>query len=275
MGTSWQDIRFGLRMLAKSPAFTAVAVLSLALGIGANTAIFSLVDAVLIRTLGFKEADRLAIVWEDASEIGFPRNTPAPANYADWKSQNHTFEDLAAFDGTTFSLTGTGEPEKIEAHSVTSDFFPMLGVKPLLGRFFLPEEDRPDGPKVVILSYGLWQRRFGGDPAFIGREIVLNDHNTTVIGVMPAGFQFMEKEIGLWVPKAFSPEELASRTSHYLTVVGRLKPGASLKEANADIKTITARIAHDHPDQAGDLRANVFSMRDELTGKVRPALILM
>ena len=271
----WKDVRFGLRMLGKTPGFTAVAVLSLALGIGANTAIFSLVDAVLIRPLNFKEPGRLAIVWEDSSEIGFPRNTPAPANYADWKSQNHTFEDLCALDWTTFSLTGIGEPEKVESHEVTTDFFPMLGVNPLLGRFFITEEGQPDHNHVAILSYGLWQRRFGGDPALIGRDILLNDHKTTVVGVMPAGFQFLEKEIGLWVPKAFPPDEIIDRGSHYLTVVGRLKQGVSITEANTDIKTISQGIARDHPDKAKDLRANVFSMRDELTGKVRPALMLM
>jgi predicted permease len=271
----WQDLRFGLRMLAKTPGFTAVAVLSLALGIGANTAIFSLVDAVLIRPLNFKEPDRLAMVWEDASEDGFPRNTPAPANYVDWKSQNHTFEDIAALDTGTFSLTGDGEPEKIDAQEVTADFFPMLGVKPLLGRFFLPEEDRPGGNKVAILSYGLWQRRFGGDVSLLGKDIVLNDQKTTVVGIMPAGFQFLARYIGLWVPKAFTPHDLATRGAHYLVVIGRLKPGISVAAANIDIKTITEGIARDHPDQAKDLRANVFSMRDQLTGEVRPALMMM
>src|SRR5215471_2326130 len=163
MTNLWQDVRFGLRMLLKSPGFTAVAILSLALGIGANTAIFSLVDAVLLRPLNFDDPDRLAMIWEDATEIGFPRNTPAPANYADWKAQTQTFEDIAAMSGQGFNLT-------VEGEQVTANLLPMLGIEPLHGRLFLEEEDRPGANKVAVLSYGLWQRRFGGDPGLVGRE---------------------------------------------------------------------------------------------------------
>jgi hypothetical protein len=154
METLWQDVRFGLRMLAKSPGVVAVAVLSLALGIGANTAIFSLVDAVLLRPLPFAEPERLVMVWEDASWVGFPRNTPAPANYADWKAQNQSFEDMAALTWQSYNLTGDGGPERLEAHGVTANFFSLLGVKPALGRVFLPEEDQPEAGKVALVSYG-------------------------------------------------------------------------------------------------------------------------
>jgi putative ABC transport system permease protein len=276
-----QDLKFGARMLSKNLGFTAVAVLSLALGIGANTAIFSLVDAVLLRPLNFKDPDRLCIIWEDASRIGFPRNTPAPANYADWKSQNQTFETIAAMSWASFSLTGDGMPEKIQANLVTWDLLPMLGVKPLYGRFFLPEEDQPGRNDVAIISYGLWQRRYGGDPGLVGRDILLDDRKTTVIGIMPMGFEFLDKVdyasfgIDLWKPRAFTPEQLNNRGGHYLAVAGRLKQGVSLKEAQADIETITQRIAQDHPDHARDLRANVFSIREELAGGVRPALLVL
>ena len=277
----WQDVKLGLRMLLKSPGFTTVAVLSLALGIGANTAIFSLIDAVLLRPLNFKDPDRLAVIWEDASEIGFARNTPAPANYADWKSQNHTFETIAAMDGNTFSLTGDGPPEKVEANEVTADLLPMLGIEPLHGRLFAPEEDRPGASPVAIISYGLWQRRFGGDPGLVGRDILLDGRSTTVIGIMPSAFQLLGNgvEIGrgidVWTPIAFTAQRLNMRGSHYLTVIGRLKPGVALLQAQSDIQTITRHIAEDHPDHAAGLRANVFSMRNELTGEVRPVLLVL
>src|SRR4030095_10229585 len=150
MESVWQDLRFGLRVLAKSPGLTAVAVLSLALGIGANAAIFSLVEAVLLRPLPFRDPERLVMVWEDASDVGFPRNTPAPANYADWKAQNQAFEGMAAIRYRSYNLTGDGEPEKVDAQAVTADFFPLLGLSPALGRNFLPEEDQPGAGKVVI-----------------------------------------------------------------------------------------------------------------------------
>jgi putative ABC transport system permease protein len=247
METFWQDLRFGFRQLIGKPGFAAIATLSLALGIGANTAIFSLVDAVLLRPLPFHDPDRLVMVWEDAAKIGFPRNTPAPANYADWKAQNRVFEDMAAINWRSFNLTDEGEPEKVEAQAVTANFFPLLGVKPELGRVFTGEEDQPGRNNVAVISYGLWQRRFGGDPALMGKEILLDGQKHTVIGVAPAGFQFLSKEVGLWVPAAFSPQELANRGGHYLTVVARMKPGVTLREAHADVAAITQRINRDHP----------------------------
>ena len=155
METLWQDLRYGLRGLRRRPGFAAAAVRSLALGIGANTAVFSLVQAVLLRPLPFHEPERLVMVWEEASFAGFPRNTPAPANYADWKAQNQVFDGMAALSWADFNLTGDGEPEKVSAHAVTADFFPLLGVNPALGRTFRPEEDRPEGARVVMLSHGL------------------------------------------------------------------------------------------------------------------------
>jgi putative ABC transport system permease protein len=271
-----KDIRYGVRTLLKRPGFTFIAVLTLALGIGANTAIFSVVNAVLLRTLPFREPDRLVMVWEDASFAGFPRNTPAPANYADWKAQNQVFEEMTAFDERSFNLTGDGEPEKIEAYGVTANFFGLLGITPVLGRVILPEEDKPEANKVVMLSYSLWQQRYGGERSVVGRELLLNGEKYTVVGVLPAGFQFMESRIGLWVPIAFTSETIAQRGSHYLTVVARMKSGVTLAQANADIQTIQQRIAHDHPDQAGRLGAYVMPLRDQLTGDMRrPLLVLL
>jgi len=223
MQTFWQDLRYGARMLVKKPGFTLIAVLTLALGIGANTAIFSVVNAVLLRPLPFQDPEKLVIVWEDATFAGFPRNTPAPANYVDWKTQNQSFADMAASAETSFNLTGDGEPERVQAFSVNANFFPLFGVQPLLGRGFLPEEDRPGGNKVAVLSYSLWQSRYGGDRNIVNRDIQLNGEKHTVVGVMPSSFQFLDKEVRLWVPLALDQEELANRGGHYLQVVARLK----------------------------------------------------
>ena len=163
MESLFKDIRYGIRSLLKRPGFSAIAIATLALGIGANTAIFSVVNAVLLRSLPFADPDRLVMIWEDASFAGFPRNTPAPANYVDVKNQNQVFEDVAAMDRRSFNLTGDGEPEKVEANGVTANFFPLLGVKPALGRTFSTEEDQPGATRVVVMNYNLWQQRYGGD----------------------------------------------------------------------------------------------------------------
>jgi len=275
METFWQDLRFGLRLLLKRPGFTLVAVSSLALGIGANTAIFSLVDAVLLKPLPFHEPDQLVVVWEDASRIGFPRNTPAPANYADWKAQNQVFEDMAAIAPRSFNLTRDGEPERIQGQAVTANFFRLLGVVPYRGRTFLHEEDQPGGNKVALVSHGLWQRRFGGDPRLVGADILLDGQKNTVVGILPPGFQFLGRETGLWVPIAFSKEALANRGGHYLTVLARMKPGVTLPQAHADVAAISQRISRDFPTEAFGLGSVVIPLREQLAGEVRPALLVL
>ena len=270
------DIRYGLRMLRRSPGFTFVAVLSLALGIGANTAIFSLVNAVLLRPLPFPVPDRLVMVWEDATFAGFPRNTPAPANYVDWKRQNQVFEGMAALSWNQFTLLQDGEPEKVTAYSVTADFFPLLGVEPALGRNFVPEEDAEGANKVVILSHRTWHQRFGGQQSILGSEILLNDEKHTVVGVMPSGFQFLERYIACWVPMRLSAEESANRGAHYLTVIARMKSGLSLDQANADLQTIQEGIARDYPNQAQNLGAFAISLREQMAGDLnRPLIVLL
>src|SRR5256885_1917562 len=235
METLLKDIRYGVRGLVKRPGFTVVALVTLALGIGANTAIFSVVNAVLLRPLPFKDPEQLAIIWEDATFAGFPRNTPAPANYVDWKTQNQSFVDMAATAERSFNLTGDGEPERVTAHAVTANFFPLFGVQPLLGRGLLPEEDQPGTNKVVVLSYSLWQSRYGGDRQIINRDILLNGQKHQVVGVMPANFQFLDSEVRLWVPIALDQEELTNRGGHYLNVVGRVEPNVPLSQAQADM----------------------------------------
>ncbi|HEX8161826.1 MAG TPA: ABC transporter permease [Pyrinomonadaceae bacterium] len=276
MGTLIQDVRYGLRGLRHNFAFTAVAVCSLALGIGANTAIFSLVNAVLLKPPPFREPERLMMVWEDQPGIGVRGDQVQPAVYVDWKAQNRSFEDMAALTWQTFNITGDGEPEKVPSYGVTANFFPMLGAQPALGRNFLAEEDAPGGAKVVIISHGLWQRRYGGDEKIVGREILLNGEKRTVVGVMPAGFQFMQSYIGLWVPAALSAEELARRNENSLTVLARLKPGVTREQAQADVGAITERLARDYPNDVAGIEASVVPIGEQLSGPARrPLLVLL
>jgi len=277
MNNLWKDIRYGFRMLASKPAFSIVAIITLALGIGANTAIFSVVNAVLLRQLPYEEPDRLVMVWEDATFAGFPRNDPAPANFIDWNNQNKVFEDMAALSWVNLSLTGDGEPLQTWGYSVTTNLFSLLGVQPAIGRSFLPEEAEPGAGKVVVLSNRLWKTRFGGEREIIGREILLNDEKYTVVGVMPAGFEFMQGYIHLWVPLVNDQEMWSNRGSHYLSVVARMKQGVRLEQAQADIESITQGIARAYPDESfdGRLGSLVLPLRDQLAGESRTQLIVL
>ncbi|HYV82220.1 MAG TPA: ABC transporter permease [Pyrinomonadaceae bacterium] len=277
METLIKDIRYGVRGLLKRPAFTVIALITLALGIGANTAIFSVVNAVLLRPLPYQKPEELVIVWEDATFAGFPHNTPAPANYVDWKAQNQSFADMAASNETSFNLTGDGEPERVSAYAVSANFFPLLGVQPLLGRSFTPEEDRPGGAKAVVLSYGLWQSRYGGDRNILNREILLDGEKHAVAGVMPASFQFFAKDVRVWVPMALTQEDWANRGGHYLVVVARLKPGVSVTQAQADMNAVMRRISTDHPEETmeGKMGVVVMPVRDEFVGDARGSLIVL
>jgi putative ABC transport system permease protein len=277
METLIKDLRYGIRGLLKRPGFTVVAVLTLALGIGANTAIFSVVNAVLLKPLQFQDPERLVIIWEDATFAGFPRNTPAPANYVDWKTQTQSFADMAATAEETFNLTGDGDPERVAAYSVTANFFPLLGVSPALGRAFTADDDRPGAHKVTLLSHGLWQSRYGSDPQILNRDIQLNGEKYTVVGVMPAGFQFFESDVRLWAPIAFTAEQLANRGGHYLKVIARMKPGVTLDQAQADLAAVMARVAKDHPGPTmeGKLGAFAVPLREELAGDVRGSLVVL
>ena len=271
-----QDIRYSLRGLLRQPAFTVVAVMSLALGIGANTAIFSLVNAVLLKPLAFAEPDRLAVIWEADPTREVTQDNVAVGNYVDWKAQNNVFEEMAASGFRSFNITGDGEPEKVIASGATQNFFPLLGVAPALGRNFLPDEDKAGGSKVVILSYGLWQRRYGGDKQILNKDIILNGEKHTVVGVMPANFRFLTNLIGLWVPASFAPEELTQRDGQNLTVLGRLKPGATFEQAQADLGAITQRITKDNPNvMSPGTTANVVPLSEQVSGQSRQPLIML
>ena len=264
-------------MLWKNPAFSAIVIIVIALGIGANTAIFSLVDAVLLRPLPFADPDRLLVIWEDASFMGFPRGTPAPANFVDWKKENRVFSDMAALTDRGLNLTGDGNPEKLNGYATSWNVFTILGVKPMLGRTFVPEEDHPGGQKVVLIGHGLWLRRFGGDAALVGRDIRLNDEKYRVIGVMPPGFHiaFEGKDSEVWVPLAFREQQWAQRGNHFLYVIARLNPGVSLQEARADMNVIMQRLAREYPDNNSDMGARVETLKEQSVGEVRRGLLVL
>ena len=268
------DLWHSFRQVLKNPGFFMVAVAALALGIGANTAIFSAVEAILLRPLPYFQPDRLVIVWEDSSSIGFPDNTPAPANFVDWKAQNAVFSDMAARQGSSMSLTGDGAPEQLFGQRVTPNFFDVLGVQPVVGRVFTPEEDKAK-EQVVLLSYGLWQRRFGGDTSIVGRSILLNNTKTRVLGVLPKGFFFREKNVDYWTPLYFTPERWAQRGNHFLNVVARMKPGVTVKQAQTEMNGIAARLQQQYPETNAKVGATVVPMQEDFAGDTKDGLLVL
>jgi len=272
----WQDLRCGARMLLKNPGFTLIAVVTLSLGIGAHTAIFSLVNAVLLRSLPFPQPERIMTIWEEAPADGIAKQGLAPGNYSDLKAQQTVFEQMAALSGSEMNLTGAGEPERLEGFAVLDkEAFDILGVKPALGRLFLPGEYARGENKVLLISHGFWQQRFGAAADVLGKELVLNEDKFVVVGVLPAGFQFLNPNASFWAPAGFSPPMLAYRGAHSLRVFARLKPGVTQSQAQAEIKSRMQQIAHAHPAEAGRLSAFVQPLHEHLTGEAqRPALAL-
>ena len=264
-----QDFSYAIRQLLKSPTFTLVAVLAIALGIGANTAIFSVVNAVLFRPLPYQDPDRLVTILENDDR------PVAPANVADWRTQNHVFEDIGSAESWTANLSNSGQAESVEALRVSPNLFPMLGVQPLHGRFFAADEDKTGNEHVVILSHGLWQRRFGSNPDIVGRPITLQGQPFTVVGIMPAGFQFAPfwvTKAELWVPLALGPRA-ASREGQSLRAFARLKPGVSLEQARSEMATITARLEQQFPGTNRNITVQL--LKDKVVGDVRPALLVL
>jgi len=274
METLTQDIRYAVRMLLKKPAFTAIVVLALAIGIGANTAIFSVVNAILLRPLPYKNPEQISMVWVDNKRLGMDQDWHSYVNYMDYKQQSQTFEDMAAFNNRSFNLTGEGEPVRVTGVWATASLFSVMGVDPALGRTFTVEEEEPGKDLVVVLSHGLWQRRFGADPNILGQPINLNGVNRTILGVMPAGFAFPEKETEIWVPLALSPQLRQARNSFFLKAVGRMKPGVTIEQARADMGTIANNLVEQYPSMAG-YGVNIVPLHEQVTGKVRPALVVL
>jgi putative ABC transport system permease protein len=273
--TLWQDLRYGVRVLIKKPGFTVVAVITLALGIGANTVIFSVVNAVLLRPLAYEDPDRLVMVFENNWQKGWARFAVAPGNFAEWREQNQVFEQMAAFTGSSFTLVGEGDPQQLQGTRVSANLFALLGAKPALGRDFLPEEDQPGRERVVVVSHRLWQRGFGADPGLVGKPLTLNGHSYTVVGVMPAGFLFPNPRTELWVPVAFSAADLDNRGGHSYAAIARLKPGATLEQAQTEIDAIAARLEEQFPQTNAAWGARVTLLVEEIVGNVRPTLLVL
>jgi putative ABC transport system permease protein len=235
--TLWQDLRYGARMLMKSPGFTLVAMITLALGIGANTTIFSVANAVWLRPLPYPEADRLALVTHRNTKQGGNFEL-SPAGYFDLRQQSKSFGQLAAYVSRDFNLTGAGEPERLRGQLVSAALFPLLKVSPLSGRVFTEADDRADASRIALLSHELWGRRFGAEVGIIGQAIRLDDQSYTVVGVMPPGFNFPNKETELWTPIAFNVEAANASNSFYLSVIARLNPGATFEQAQSELDVI-------------------------------------
>jgi len=273
MNTLWQDVRYALRGMAQRPGFTAVILATLALGIGANAAIFSVVDGVLLRALPYAEADRVVSLQHES-----PYGSTSEPEFMDYRRELTAFQHLAAYSTVSVNLTGTELPERVRLARVSDGFFPSVGVGPRIGRVFAPDEERPHGPRVIVLSYGLWQRRFAGDTGIVGRSILLNATALTVIGVMPPAFDFPSASVSAWSPLRLDTDSLWTRNNHYLDVIGRLKPGATLAEAAAQARTLDARMSRDFTDTyfpGKPLTSKLLPIRDVVLGSTRPYLLAL
>ena len=267
MGTRLQDLKYGLRMMAKNPGFTAVAVITLALGIGANTAIFSVVNGVLLRPLPFRDPVHLMML-DEKWLTRFPHFEASAKDFLSWQEQSSPFSQLAAFVGMAFNLTGDDRPERISGARVSANLPSLLGVEPILGRSFTPDEDKDGNDRVVLLGYSLWQRRFGGDPRVIGTAVRLNSISFTIIGITPPSFRFPQ-EAEIWKPMGFTQKEL-KEGGHFIWAVGRLKPGVTREQAQAEMDLIMPRVRHPQV-----WSVNVFPVLDYYVGEVRTALFVL
>lgn len=269
-----EDLRFALRSFRKKPGFAFVAVLTLALGIGANTAILGVVNGVLLSPLPFRDPEKLAMIREDNPARGFVGFTASPPNFLDWRSQNRSFEDLAAFDRASEPLTGNGEPEQVRYAETTSSFFSVLGVRPAIGRTYSSGEALGKS-RVAVLSDGLWRRRFGARSDVAGSTLRLGGEPYTIIGVMPPGFEYPPPAHELWVPLDFGPDVATQRGAHYVSVIGRLRPRVSLDAATVEMKGIAARLEKAYPESNAGYTVSLKILKDQIVGKVRPALLVL
>ncbi len=281
MQTLWQDIRYGLRMLGKNPGFTAVVVLTLALGIGANTALFSIVNGVLLNPLPFAEPDRLVSMYTRTPE--FTRASVSYLNFLDWRRDNHSFSAIAAFRGENYNLSGIGDAQRLSANMVSAEFFPILGVKPSVGRFFTEQEDQVGAAPVAVISDGLWKRKFASSPDAVGKSLNLNGTLYTLVGVLPAHFQFISGNgnfhddaevftpIGQWNDPLFRDRH----TGMGMDVVGRLKPGVTLQQATLDMQAVAAHLAEAYPDIDKNSGINVLALKEDVVGDIRPFLLVL
>jgi putative ABC transport system permease protein len=275
LDTIWQDIRYSLRILLKNPGFTGIVVIALAIGIGANSAIFSVVNSVLLRPLRYDDPSRLVMVWMDNTRMHVEQDIHSYPNYVDYRDRNESFDDLAAYYGISVNFVGSGEPERVIGTRASANLFGILGVSPYTGRSFLPEEDEPGKDKVVVIGYDLWQRRFGGDTSVIGQAVTMSDVPRTIVGVMPPGFRFPSKDAEFWVPLAPEQEEKEARGAFGYWVIGRLKPGVTLEHARVDMSAIAASLVQQYPQIMEGFGVNLVPLHEQVVGKVRPMLLIL
>lgn len=274
-----QDIRFAFRLLLKRPSFTLIVVLTLALGIGANTTIFSAIDAVLLNPLPYKDPDRLMVVWETNKQLGpemWDRNEVTIGNFVDWRSRNQVFDQLGSLFYTDMHLTGIGEPERIKSCVVTTNFFQVLGVQPMLGRSFLPEEEKPNSPYTVIISHDLWQRVFGSDRS-LSKTLTLNGHQVAVVGVMPPGFELQfptSMRVDMWVPMIIDSGD-PDRRLNFLYTLARLKPGVSREQAQTEMNLIAGQLQQQYPETNADRGVRVVPLHKQVVGNVESYLYML
>jgi putative ABC transport system permease protein len=261
----WQDLRFGIRMLVKNPGFTLVAVITLALGISANTTVFSAMESLILHPFSLPNQNRLAVIHERKLDAGIDRLKVAPGNLQDWRRQSQAFEQFVTLRLETFDLMGTDQPERVYGYPVSARFFAALGVQPLLGRVFQSDEDTPGRERVVVLNHSLWQRRFGSDLKLLGRSIILNGKAHTVIGVMPKGFNFPYNGGELWTPFVLSVQETQDRVGHFLQVLGLLKPGVSLAQGDAEIRGLSLRMQKQYPATNKGFEAFAVGLNEDYT----------
>jgi len=278
-----RDFRHSLRILQRSPGFTAVAVLTLALGIGANTALFSVIDSVLLHPLPYQNPDSLVMVWETNSQHPNPHNTVSPPNFLDWQTRNTVFSSMAYIFDERDNLTGNGDPEEVVVQDISANFFSVLGVAPILGPGFTPENGQPGHDNVVILTYGLWKERFAGDSGIIGKSILLNGHPQTVVGIAPQNFQWFIKDGSLtgakpqmWSPFVF-PQSFHDhkQMGRFMTAAARLRPGVTPSQAQSEMNAIAAQLEREYPDFDGHWGINVIPLRQQISGDLRPALLVL
>ena len=274
MGPLLQDLRYGLRMLLKSPGVTGIAILTLGLGIGANTAIFSVIHGVLLKSLPYAQPDRVVVAWESNVSKGWDRTPVSPPDFADWRKLDDIFDALVAFQGRSFVLTGGAEPERLSGIQVTEGIFRLTGVPPRIGRPFRDEEHAPGMSRVVVLGHALWQRRFGASPDVVGKTLDLSGESYTVVGIMPDSFP-IPLGADLMVPTSLTPEQLSARGSRYMRAIGRLQRGVTPDEAQAALSGMAARLASQYPDTNVGWGAKVQPLHEAVVGDVQPALLAL
>ena len=274
MDSVLKDLKFAFRNLLKRPGFVAVAVITLALGIGGSTSIFTVVDAALLRGLPYKSPDRLYHLWERTPQEEFSKREFSYPDYQDYQ-QNNVFEGLAAYTGGRVLLSGAGDPEFVGGPRVSANFFSVLGVDPVIGRTFQPGDDKPGGPKVTVLNYGLWQTRFGGDPNVLGRSLTINGDSYTIVGVLPQSFQFALRPNDLWIPFQPTQNQLTRRPLHSTNLIGRLKPSVDAAQAQSELSIIAARIDKEYNESHAGTTMRIVPLHEEVVGKVRPILLVL